>query len=389
MSDKILSVYLHNDRKRNCCAYLTLPATPYQLLDAVEKLRIQEGDKPTCTISSLCAFTYLFPVLPKDPNIYALNILAQRLTALSEAGKAVFESLVGMESGKNPGRIPLEQLVSMAQSAKGYCVISDVHTYTELGRHYVENGLFPLTNLPEKTKEFLDYEKLGQEICTRDKGNFTAQGYMIKVMDIQETVKDIDSTPLQPDYTILLELSQDNLAAHLKLPATYAEINQAMERIAARSWNSVDFRCLDCVAPFLVSSISDEDNIDHINRLAQQLKSMGAEEITKFKAILEATEDYTVPGASHIAYNLDDYLFTPQYTVPEDMARDFLSNSMGEIAMKAILPYLNLCGYGEALMRQQECTMTEYGMVSREDGQCLKTSLTPTAQPEMGGMTMQ
>ena len=94
--------------------------------------------------------------------------------------------------------------------------------------------------------------------------------------------------------------------------------------------------------------------------------------LTKFKAVLEATEDFSVLGATHTADALDEYLFTPQYASPEDMARDFLESSLGEAGMSTLLPHINLYAYGRALMEGQECTLTEYGLISREDGQSLK-----------------
>ena len=63
------------------------------------------------------------------------------------------------------------------------------------------------------------------------------------------------------------------------------------------------------------------------------------------------------------------------------MARDFLANSMGDGSMETLLPYVNLYAYGQTLIQGQECTLTEYGLISREDGQSLKPM-------EQGGMEM-
>ncbi len=54
------------------------------------------------------------------------------------------------------------------------------------------------------------------------------------------------------------------------------------------------------------------------------------------------------------------------------------------------IPFVDLEGYGQRLMEEQCGAMTDYGMVCREDGQCLKTSLTSTGpiQRGMEGMTM-
>lgn len=49
--------------------------------------------------------------------------------------------------------------------------------------------------------------------------------------------------------------------------------------------------------------------------------------------------------------------------------------------METLLPYVNLYAYGQALIQEQECSLTEYGLISREDGQSLKPM-------EQGGMEM-
>jgi hypothetical protein len=158
-------------------------------------------------------------------------------------------------------------------------------------------------------------------------------------------------------------------------------MDAALTAIGAGDWRETGFRCLDCRAPSLVSHIDGDDNIAHINRFAQKLQTLDSKDLAKLKAVLDATEDYSILGATDIAFHLGDYLFSPQYASPEDMARDFLANSMGDGSMETLLPYVNLYAYGQTLIQGQECTLTEYGLISREDGQSLKPM-------EQGGMEM-
>lgn len=90
---------------------------------------------------------------------------------------------------------------------------------------------------------------------------------------------------------------------------------------------------------------------------------MDSEELAKLKAVLEATDDLSVLGAIQAANTLDEYLFSPQYAAPEDVARDFLESCMGSNA-EALLPHVNLYAYGQALMQEQQCALTEYGLIS-------------------------
>ena len=70
-----------------------------------------------------------------------------------------------------------------------------------------------------------------------------------------------------------------------------------------------------------------------------------------------------------MAQQLEDYQFRPNITNPELMAMDFLSSSVGESSMDTLLKFVNLYGFGQALIREQKCAVTDYGLISRKDGQ--------------------
>lgn len=92
-------------------------------------------------------------------------------------------------------------------------------------------------------------------------------------------------------------------------------------------------------------------------------------------------QDLSVLGATHAIGTLNECLFTPRYASPGDMARDFLGSAIGGRSAETLLLRVNLCAYGQALMQGQECALTEYGLISREDGQSLNFV-------EQGGMEM-
>lgn len=195
------------------------------------------------------------------------------------------------------------------------------------------------------------------------------------------------NTPIIPDYTILLELSLAEHKTQLKLLSSPAEMDSALDRIEAESWSGVELRCLDCAAPTLVPHISSRNNSAHINRLAQQLWTMKDTELPKFKAVLDATKEHSVLGATRIALHLDEYLFSPQYIMPEDVAVEALSIAVGTSQVRSLLKHTDLRSYGRELIRQEKASLTDYGLVAREDGQSLKPSLTQEIQPDMNEMT--
>ena len=371
-------------------ATLCLPATPYELLDVLDKTRVKDTGELYVQIEEYHRFPQLAPLLEGEVDLCQLNALAQKLSELDDWQSISFEGLVKMEAEKRePFGFP--RLIDLAYSADCCYVAVDVEDDAALGKFYAENGFVPkVENLPDEVFELLDFQKIGRDCRTGECGVFTSGGYVVQHTELAEAYKDMDLTLKTPDYTILLEISKGHFndpacdsekTVRLPLPAEPVAMDAALTAIGARDWREVGFRCLDCRVPSLISHIDEGENIAHINRLAQKLQVMDEKVLTKFKAVLEATEDFSVLGATHTADALDEYLFTPQYASPEDMAQDFLESSVGEAGMSTLLPHINLYAYGRALMEEQECALTEYGLISREDGESLKPA-------EQSGMEM-
>lgn len=371
---------------------LCLPATPYELLDVLDRTRVKNTGELYVQIEDYLRFPQLAPVLdgPYNFDLCELNALAQKLSELDECQSIAFEGLVKMEVEKQEP-FGISRLIDLAYSTDCCHVAADVGDDAALGRFYAENGFVPeVDSLSDELFELLNFEKIGRECRTGEGGVFTSGCYVVQHTELVEAYKDMDVTIKTPEYAVLLEISKGHFndpdydndkTVLLPLPAEPAAMDAALTAVGAWDWREAGFRCLDCRVPVLISHIDGDDNIAHINRLAQKLQAMDGKELAKLKAALEATQDLSVLGATHIAGTLDEYLFSPQYATPEDMARDFLESSVGSGSMETLLPYVNLYAYGQALIQEQECSLTEYGLISREDGQSLKPM-------EQGGMEM-
>lgn len=369
---------------------LCLPATPYELLDVLDRCRVKDTKELYWEIEEYCSFSELAPFLTGNTDLCQLNALAQKLSELDAWQSIAFEGLVNMAIEKQePLDIP--RLIDFAHNADCCYVAVDVKDDAALGRFYAENGFVPkVENLPDEVFELLDFRKIGRDCRTGEGGVFTSGGYVVQHTELEEAYKDMDLTLKTPDYTILLEIAKGHFngpacdsekTVRLPLPAEPAAMDAALNAVGAWDWQEAHLRCLDCRVPSLIPHIDDDDGISHVNRLAQRLQAMDETVLTKFKAVLEATDDFSVLGATHTIDTLNEYRFTPQCASPEDMARDFLESSVGEAGMSTLLPHINLYAYGRALIEEQECAITEHGLISREDGQSLKPA-------EQGGMGM-
>lgn len=384
------------------CTVLSLPATDYEMLDALEKLQVQDDKGIEIEVFEYEHFGCLSPFL-SEASLFDLNLLTRQLSKLDDTEAIAFEGLLTMETQKKkPFGLP--KLIDLAYNAgRDVCdVYPGVRSDRELGKHFVENGLIKeLEGIPDNIIDKLDLAKVGQEAREAEGGvfvfesHFVPGSYVIQHTELEPIYDSLPHAPQKPPYAILLELVKGSFddaqldndkMFRLSLPASPQEMDAALDAVEAKGWQEMKFRCIDCCAPALIGSIGKDDNIAHINRLAQKLAGMEPKQLTKFKAVLSATQDYSILGATQIAYDLDQYLFTPKCTSSTDMALDFLRSSMGESAAEELRPFVNLYAYGQKLVEEQGCKLTGYGAVSKEE----EPALTPTSPaPTRGGMAEQ
>ena len=85
MDKKVFSVYLEKEDSEVCTA-LELPASPWEVQDALDKVRLQEGEELYLEIDNYHDFICLMPHFSDmDISLNELNDLAGRLAALDEA----------------------------------------------------------------------------------------------------------------------------------------------------------------------------------------------------------------------------------------------------------------------------------------------------------------
>lgn len=351
---------------------LQLPATDYQLLDVMEKLGIIEEVKPTVSIHQYGeSFDGLADVLDHDDlDLFELNALAKRLSQFELEDMISFHSLVITRLEQREDDISVRELLDFSHSTDCCEVHLGIESFEELGHFYVENDLVPeLKGIPDRSLPFLDYKAIGKKFSEEECGILVPGGYVTQSAEIKEVSKNMTFAPPTPNYTILLELEREGMSVKLPLPAKPDEIDSALREINSFGWSDplLQVTCLDCAAPSLIPILGGRDDPDDLNQLAWLIDKMGPKQLTKYKATLDAVEDWSLSGAIRIVHDLDDYLFSPHLTDPEAVALDFLSSGVGESSMETLLQYVNVYGYGKALIEEQNCVTTDYGLISRED----------------------
>ena len=99
MGKRILRVYLAKNDTPHSAAYakLELPASPWEVWDAMEKVRLQTDDILYMEVEDYYAFEYLAPHLDGlEISLNELNDLAALLSALDEVQEVVLDGFLRM-----------------------------------------------------------------------------------------------------------------------------------------------------------------------------------------------------------------------------------------------------------------------------------------------------
>ena len=386
--DKAFTVSLCNPDK-DTYVTLELPADPYTVLDAWERLRLAPDTRVEWEMEDYGEFPVLFPGLQSGEGFPALNALAERLVSLSEQQRTAFEGLVRLESRRS-GVIPLHMFAALAEQAEHCQVVPEATDDASLGRIYAANGSIPeVKDVPDRVFELLDFQLLGRRVRQSEGGIFTRQGYVVpdgnwKPAEGQEP----RSAPEAPTSFFRLELQLGEERAELTLPAgqELVEVRDQMDAVGISNCTVTAFHSR---VPQLPAAWATPEQLDTLNCLAIRLTVLEDREplkLIKYKAVLEASPPTSLEDAMALTERLDAYNLNWAAASPEDVARGELRRSMGEENADLLCRYLNLYGYGEALIQRYGGELTDYGLLTRVDGQPVQNPLPP--QPKLGGMEM-
>lgn len=391
--DKVLRVELAGGNRRYC--ELDLPATAYEMLDALERLQLKPGDKPEWEIIEHTGFQFLHVHLTGECDLYQLNALATRLGQMNSSDRIAFEGLFNMEVAKKYGPISIAIMVDLAYSTDCCHVVEGVTTDAQLGEFYAENGFMPeLDALPDGVFQLLDFDKLGEKMRIEDGGILVNRGYVAQHADLKQVYDTLTIVPQTPDYAFRLLIGrypfetneQPEKQVALELPATPDELADALDACGAASWDEVVFQTEDSAVPHILEEL-DSDGIEEINELAQAIQYRAKRsELTKLKAVLHASDCHSIHAATYIAENLDDYLYEPDQRTAEEVAMEELRFVVDEQSLATLQKHVNLFNYGMDVIKETNAMMTPYGLTLRRDGEML-LSLDET--PSQGGMQMQ
>ena len=395
MAEKIFCVYLAKEGVPYNEAYakLDLPASPWELWDAMEKVRLKDGEELYMEIEDYYDFSCLAPHLSGlDITLMELNNLAAHLSELDELQQIGFNGLlqiaVERKRWENAGILTVQDMRDLSVSAD-CCHVADVTDDAQLGRFYAENDFVPEVNgLPNELFEMLDFAKLGKKMRIEEGGVYTGNDYVVQSRNLRTAPPCQKGLPQKPDYLFRLMLGLhpdigDDRTVTLILPAAEAELLDTQARLGTLNWENTVVLNYDGILPNAVFFADLPSELEAFNALAKAVRDMPRSEMTKLKALLEQFEVRDIETAMRLTEHLDDYILTPDLSSPQETAIDQLRFMTDEHSVELLIPHVNLYTYGCDVIKEDNAVLSPYGLLHRADYQPMLTPVQQIQEPEM------
>lgn len=402
MGKKMLRVYLAKDDTPYSAAYakLDLPASPWEVWDAMEKVRLQTDDILYMEIEDYFAFEYLSPHLDGlEISLNELNDLAAQLAALDEVQGIAFEGLfsiaVQRKVNANGGVITLQDLRDLTVSAKTDCYhVVEAADDAQLGRFYAENDFVPeLDGISDGVFEMLDFAGIGRMMRCGENGVFVGSLYVLRDGELTTAPPVQKTLPEKPGYLFRLTLGLhpdigDDRTVTLILPAAEAELLDAQAQLGTEGWEGVAVIDYDGIIPYAAEFTDLPMELEEFNVLAAAVRDMPSPEkqLPKLKALLKQFEVQDIATAISLTECLDDYVLTPEISSPQETAIDQLHFMTDDHSVELLISHVNLYTYGCDLIREDNAVLSPYGLLHRAD---YEPMLSPIQQKQEKEMTMQ
>ena len=298
-------------------AMLELPATPYEISDALQRARVPEGGGYTLESTGdwpdflWTALSNVSP-LSGENALEELNLLADAVSRMDEIQTGTFEGAVQLhleETGKNP---TLKELINISACLDDYEFHPGVTNDLSLGRACMEGGMLDLVeSLPDEVAALLDPAKVGKALRHSDHGAFASRGYVYRgVSAARQDFYDGEHPPACGEHHKgLLSLRIEKLDAPdadsgvwLELPADEKALGWALLSVGEESFDACRIAEAKSIIPAFQYQLAGDEDIGKLNTLAGRLRELQREMpddlmLMKYKAVLELEQCFDLDMA--------------------------------------------------------------------------------------------
>lgn len=387
-------------------AVLTMPCTQAEFRDALQKARVQ--DVKTCE-NELTRIRYpgiTADMIGRNVDLLELNLLAVRLTMLSEDDRMGLEGLLQIEKKNFGTSISLPRLINLTFNADICLLAPQVSNPKELGALLYEGEMLSdeamaLADTMDEDSDFRErlLELLGEQHQEEHGGVFTSWGYAEPGGDFKEVYRKGEMFCFsRPSAPVVLEVSKgffsdpsydNDKTAILNLPASDADIWRAAGEVDAASLEECAFRCIDCEIPALRDAVDNaidkEGGIDMASEfakaLAQKQRVWEETDWIKYKALLSASGHPSLQDALQLMHGLDDYDLRPDVAATWDYAAVVLREKYLDLP-EELFQTPQAAQVGQRMLEENHAAITDYGLLRRKDNGQLPAFQEPSQEPQ-------
>lgn len=380
MDEKIFQVELSRAEVPDDRTYaeLSLPASPWEMWDALERVRLQKDENLCVELIGYERFEELMPHLyDLDVSLNELNDFASQLSALNEAQEITFKGLLAMETQRKAdtdgGIIEMQDLRDLAASAaQDCCHVVDAADDEQLGRFYAANDFIPeLDGISDDVFGMLDFARIGAMMRRAEGGVFVGGCYVVQADKMVSAPPCETKLPKKPEYLFRLTLglhpdSGNDRTVTLDLPTTDQALLDAQKQLDAEGFAGAMVVDYDGIVPDVMNFADLPEELMEFNRFAKAVRDADKrlqDPMPTLKALLQYFEVRDLQTAISLAEHLEDYILNDEISSPKEAAIADIWMIAGEQAAASLLPYVNLFAYGEEVIRQKEASLTPYGLL--------------------------
>lgn len=389
MAKKVFAVYLAKEGNPNSDAYakLELPASPWEVWDAMDKVRLLDGETLYLEIDEYYRFDALAPHLAGlDISLNELNDLAGELAKLDTiqgiAYRGLLEMAVQEKVASDGGVITLQDLRDLAVSAKTDCYhVVDAADDAQLGRFYAENDFVPeLEGISDAVFEMLDFAGIGRMMRCSENGVFVGSLYVLRDGELTTAPPVQKTLPEKLGYLFRLTLGLHpdiggNRTTELDLPASEEALAAAQEQLGTLNWENTVVLNYDGILPNAAFFADLPSELEAFNEFAKAVQDIPFPEKQppKLKALLKQFEVQDIATAISLTECLDDYVLTPEISSPQETAIDQLRFMTDDHSAELLISHVNLYAYGCDIIKEDNAALSPYGLLHRADYQPMLT----------------
>lgn len=382
---------LYNDTNDDHSIALSLPASDYQIQDALDQIRAYENDG-RCHISIVAC-----SVLPElvgaridSQNVFEVNYLAHRLKNISENAdelavlKAVKHKVIPEDIEGEI--ISMSDVINMTYGLEDVSVVSNIRNDADLGQFVIENEMEDyISELPESVLDKLDKEVIGATFRKKDGGVIADDMY---VMASEFELPDVYHEEEMPweiaksDFVFKLVTTNapwettDQLEGRifeLNLPMSDEDVAKMAKTMGLSDISKADYITMESTIPWINDfNFSDMKGFHNLNDVARLYAEMTPSDKAKFKAaVLVEGEHNSVANAERlldIATHIDEYEFDNAIRTDRDYMLKYFSKHMDSRMDLDMFEDMDAYRPARNIMGELGCHISSYGLISTQGG---------------------